>query len=198
MYLDLFISTSQTNDSFENNHNNFNYSFLLPTKQNRKQLHPQLLALVFPNLVRLTFLFVLEHFRLNIKQRKQVRIKRFLLSFFVELSWPGVCCRWNSISLTDFSVSYSSIPSHPFRSPSLSLSNYGNDPDSPDDELTGIIEAAESKAAEDLTEEDKMALLGRPKAGDIVRAQLRIKESKEFKVSVIGGFLCALSFRELY
>ncbi|KAL1401143.1 hypothetical protein pipiens_006844 [Culex pipiens pipiens] len=67
-----------------------------------------------------------------------------------------------------------------------------------DDELTGIIEAAESKAAEDLTEEDKMALLGRPKAGDIVRAQLRIKESKEFKVSVIGGFLCALSFRELY
>ncbi|EDS26143.1 conserved hypothetical protein [Culex quinquefasciatus] len=46
-----------------------------------------------------------------------------------------------------------------------------------DDELTGIIEAAESKAAEDLTEEDKMALLGRPKAGDIVRAQLRIKEN---------------------
>lgn len=28
-----------------------------------------------------------------------------------------------------------------------------------------------------------MALLGRPKAGDIVRVQLRIKESKEFKVS---------------
>lgn len=28
-----------------------------------------------------------------------------------------------------------------------------------------------------------MALLGRPKSGDIVRAQLRIKESKEFKVS---------------
>lgn len=28
-----------------------------------------------------------------------------------------------------------------------------------------------------------MALLGRPKAGDITRAQLRIKESKEFKVS---------------
>ncbi|XP_055632887.1 sodium/calcium exchanger 3 isoform X2 [Toxorhynchites rutilus septentrionalis] len=45
----------------------------------------------------------------------------------------------------------------------------------------GLIEAAESKAPEELTEEDKMALLGRPKAGDIVRAQLRIKESKEFK-----------------
>ena len=28
-----------------------------------------------------------------------------------------------------------------------------------------------------------MVLLGRPKNGDIVRAQLRIKESKEFKVS---------------
>lgn len=27
-----------------------------------------------------------------------------------------------------------------------------------------------------------MALLGRPKMGDITRAQLRIKESKEFKV----------------
>ena len=52
-----------------------------------------------------------------------------------------------------------------------------------DDHVTGIIEAAERKAPEELTEEDKMALLGRPKAGDIVRAQLRIKESKEFKVS---------------
>lgn len=31
-----------------------------------------------------------------------------------------------------------------------------------------------------------MALLGRPKAGDVVRAQLRIKESKEFKVSFNG------------
>ena len=28
-----------------------------------------------------------------------------------------------------------------------------------------------------------MALLGKPKNGDIVRAQLRVKESKEFKVS---------------
>ncbi|XP_055545055.1 sodium/calcium exchanger 1 isoform X2 [Wyeomyia smithii] len=48
-------------------------------------------------------------------------------------------------------------------------------------QIGGIIEAAEAKPAEELTEEDKMALLGRPKAGDIVRAQLRIKESKEFK-----------------
>ncbi|XP_035894725.1 sodium/calcium exchanger 3 isoform X1 [Anopheles stephensi] len=53
-----------------------------------------------------------------------------------------------------------------------------------DDHVTGIIEAAERKAPEELTEEDKMALLGRPKAGDIVRAQLRIKESKEFKNTV--------------
>lgn len=30
-----------------------------------------------------------------------------------------------------------------------------------------------------------MVLLGRPKNGDIVRAQLRIKESKEFKVSAM-------------
>lgn len=52
------------------------------------------------------------------------------------------------------------------------------------DELATLVQQAEAKAPEDLTEEDKMALLGRPKAGDITRAQLRIKESKEFKVSV--------------
>lgn len=52
-----------------------------------------------------------------------------------------------------------------------------------DDELAGLIQEAENKAPEELTEEDKMALLGRPKNGDVVRAQLRIKESKEFKVS---------------
>jgi solute carrier family 8 (sodium/calcium exchanger) len=53
-----------------------------------------------------------------------------------------------------------------------------------DDELATQIKEAEAKAPEDLTEEDKMALLGRPKNGDIVRAQLRIKESKEFKNTV--------------
>ncbi|XP_031629723.1 sodium/calcium exchanger 1 isoform X2 [Contarinia nasturtii] len=46
------------------------------------------------------------------------------------------------------------------------------------------ITEAEAKAPEDLTEKDKMALLGRPKMGDITRAQLRIKESKEFKNTV--------------
>jgi hypothetical protein len=51
------------------------------------------------------------------------------------------------------------------------------------DNIAQQIEEAEAKAPEDLTEEDKMALLGRPKNGDIVRAQLRVKESKEFKVS---------------
>lgn len=50
------------------------------------------------------------------------------------------------------------------------------------DELANAVTEAEAKAPEDLTEQDKMALLGRPKSGDIVRAQLRIKESKEFKV----------------
>lgn len=52
-----------------------------------------------------------------------------------------------------------------------------------DDNIAQQIEEAEAKSPEDLTEEDKMALLGRPKNGDIIRAQLRIKESKEFKVS---------------
>lgn len=54
------------------------------------------------------------------------------------------------------------------------------------DELASMVQEAEAKAPEDLTEEDKMALLGRPKAGDVVRAQIRIKESKEFKVSTFA------------
>ncbi|KAJ6637039.1 Sodium/calcium exchanger 1 [Pseudolycoriella hygida] len=52
------------------------------------------------------------------------------------------------------------------------------------DELASAITEAESKAPEDLTEYDKMALLGRPKSGENTRAQLRIKESKEFKNTV--------------
>lgn len=52
-----------------------------------------------------------------------------------------------------------------------------------DDLIAQQIQEAEAKAPEDLTEQDKMVLLGRPKNGDIIRAQLRIKESKEFKVS---------------
>ncbi|XP_055905967.1 sodium/calcium exchanger 1 isoform X2 [Eupeodes corollae] len=52
------------------------------------------------------------------------------------------------------------------------------------DELAGLIQAAEAKRPEELTEEDKLALLGRPKPGDCVRAELRIKESKEFKNTV--------------
>ncbi|XP_065371386.1 sodium/calcium exchanger Calx isoform X2 [Calliphora vicina] len=62
--------------------------------------------------------------------------------------------------------------------------NIGEPIMAPDDELAGLIQEAENKAPEELTEEDKMALLGRPKNGDIVRAQLRIKESKEFKNTV--------------
>ena len=51
-------------------------------------------------------------------------------------------------------------------------------------EEAGRAALAERKRPEDLTEEDKMALLGRPRLGDITRAQIRIKESKEFKVSI--------------
>lgn len=56
------------------------------------------------------------------------------------------------------------------------------------DELVNAICEAEAKAPEDLTEYDRMALLGRPKSGANIRAQLRIKESKEFKVSRFGLF----------
>uniref|UniRef100_A0A1A9WFR9 Uncharacterized protein n=1 Tax=Glossina brevipalpis TaxID=37001 RepID=A0A1A9WFR9_9MUSC len=64
---------------------------------------------------------------------------------------------------------------------------------SKNDELAGLIQAAEQKSPEDLTEEDKMALLGRPKAGETARAVLRIIESKEFKSrlnSTLANQLC--------
>ncbi|XP_055851754.1 sodium/calcium exchanger 3 isoform X3 [Episyrphus balteatus] len=62
--------------------------------------------------------------------------------------------------------------------------NIGEPQIAADDELAGLIQAAEAKRPEELTEEDKLALLGRPKPGDCVRAELRIKESKEFKNTV--------------
>jgi hypothetical protein len=51
-------------------------------------------------------------------------------------------------------------------------------------EEAGLAAIAERKRPEDRTEEDKMALLGRPRLGDITRAQIRVKESKEFKVGL--------------
>ena len=40
----------------------------------------------------------------------------------------------------------------------------------------------DAKKPEELTEEEKIALLGRPRLGDVTKIQIRIKESKEFKV----------------
>nr|XP_031833671.1 sodium/calcium exchanger 1 isoform X1 [Nomia melanderi] len=48
----------------------------------------------------------------------------------------------------------------------------------------GIAVAAEMKQPENRTAEEKMALLGKPKLGEVFRAQIRIKESKEFKNTV--------------
>lgn len=48
----------------------------------------------------------------------------------------------------------------------------------------GMAAAAEMKQPEERTEEEKMALLGRPRLGEVSRAQIRIKESKEFKNTV--------------
>jgi len=42
----------------------------------------------------------------------------------------------------------------------------------------------DEKKPEDLTEEEKIALLGRPRLGDVTKIQIRIRESKEFKSSV--------------
>jgi len=43
---------------------------------------------------------------------------------------------------------------------------------------------AEGVRPNQLSEEEKVALLGRPKLGEITRSQIRIKESKEFKVYI--------------
>lgn len=53
------------------------------------------------------------------------------------------------------------------------------------DEIATLAAEAEKKRPEDRTEQEKMALLGKPRLGDIVRAQIRIKESKEFKVRTL-------------
>merc|ERR1712226_1218302 len=45
-------------------------------------------------------------------------------------------------------------------------------------------EELDAKKPEDLTEEEKIALLGRHRLGDVTKIQIRIKESKEFKSSV--------------
>ncbi|XP_044013708.1 sodium/calcium exchanger 1 isoform X2 [Aphidius gifuensis] len=48
----------------------------------------------------------------------------------------------------------------------------------------GLAASAESKLPEDRSEDEKMALLGKPRLGEISTAQIRIKESKEFKNTV--------------
>jgi len=50
-----------------------------------------------------------------------------------------------------------------------------------DDEGLPLALAAKNK--KDLTDEEKIAMEGWPKLGNDCRAQLRVKESKEFKVS---------------
>lgn len=51
------------------------------------------------------------------------------------------------------------------------------------DEVASLAAEAERKRPEDRTEAEKVAILGKPRLGDVTRAQIRIKESKEFKVS---------------
>ena len=43
-------------------------------------------------------------------------------------------------------------------------------------------EEIDAKDPEELTEVEKIALLGRPRLGDHTKIQIRIKENKEFKV----------------
>ncbi|XP_018568981.1 sodium/calcium exchanger 1-like isoform X1 [Anoplophora glabripennis] len=52
------------------------------------------------------------------------------------------------------------------------------------DEVASLAAEAEKKAPEERTERENIAILGKPRLGDITRAQIRIKESKEFKNTV--------------
>merc|ERR1711971_798254 len=55
----------------------------------------------------------------------------------------------------------------------------------PPGEGEGVDYAAlDAKGEENWTEEEKIALLGRPRLGDVTKIQIRIRESKEFKSSV--------------
>lgn len=56
----------------------------------------------------------------------------------------------------------------------LSLSRYLDTPTSP--------EGLTNRPAEVLSYDQKVSLLGRPKLGESTRLQIRVKESKEFKV----------------
>ena len=47
----------------------------------------------------------------------------------------------------------------------------------------------DAKKPEDLTEEEKIALLGRPCLGNNPKLQIRIRESKEFKVNCYTWFI---------
>lgn len=47
-----------------------------------------------------------------------------------------------------------------------------------------LAASAEMKRPEDRTEAERIAILGKPRLGEIARAQLRVKESKEFKNTV--------------
>ena len=57
----------------------------------------------------------------------------------------------------------------------LSLSRYSDTPTSP--------EGLTNRPAEVLSYDQKVSLLGRPKLGESTRLQIRVKESKEFKVT---------------
>ncbi|KAJ3637075.1 hypothetical protein MTP99_000560 [Tenebrio molitor] len=52
------------------------------------------------------------------------------------------------------------------------------------DEVASLAAAAEKKRPEHRTEQERVAIMGKPRLGDIVRAQVRIKESKEFRNTV--------------
>ena len=58
-----------------------------------------------------------------------------------------------------------------------------------DDELVGgqenLANNTSGRQPNSLSFDEKVALLGKPKLGEITHSQIRIKESKEFKVKIL-------------
>ena len=56
----------------------------------------------------------------------------------------------------------------------------------------------DAKSPEELTEEEKIALLGRPCLGQNPKIEIRIRESKEFKVGVESNIFTSLFLNIAY
>lgn len=63
------------------------------------------------------------------------------------------------------------------------------------DEVASLAAEAEKKRPEERSERERIAIMGKPRLGEITRAQIRIKESKEFKVGTFNSVILNKTFK---